>query len=197
VAEELYDVRADPGEQRNLAENEWERLLSMRSKMADWLAEYADTPEHPRYRYLLRFAESRARNLAAPRSYLVARDGELHTSPAHTTITGARVDIADGAVPLGVIDLSEPEGSTPVVVRCAASGLPLATILGPVARLNLAVMRTNCVGDGDPSRAPRPGEALFSATREASDAPDSRTPRREALPELRNALRRWGYVRDK
>jgi hypothetical protein len=95
-----------------------------------------------------------------------------------------------------VVDLALPGSSDRLLVRCAASGLPLAVLDGANRRLNLAVMRTNCVGDGDAS-PPVPGEALFAAVRMASDGPRTGPSKEAALPELKNALRRWGYVRDK
>ena len=82
-------------------------------------------------------------------------------------------------------------------MRCAASGLPLATITEDKPRLNLAVARTNCVGEGEKGLTPSPGEVLFSATPVVSARARKGPLSDKALPELHNALRRWGYVRDK
>jgi hypothetical protein len=196
VAEELYDLASDPAEAHNVARARWDDLLVMRSKMSSWMAEYADTPEHPRYRYVFRFADAAARDFSAPRPFLVDKDGSLVESPSRATLTGARIELADAARPLGVVDLAPTGSSDRLLVRCAASGLPLAVIDGASRRLNLAVMRTNCVGEGDTS-PPAPGEALFSAVRMVSEGPRAGPSKEAALPELRNALRRWGYVRDK
>jgi hypothetical protein len=76
--------------------------------------------------------------------------------------------------------------------------MPLARIDEKNPRLNLALARTNCVSQVSAaarSAAPRPGEVLFYAElvskRETGSAPSA------SLPELKRALERWGYVREK
>jgi hypothetical protein len=194
VSEELYDLRLDPGERNNRAADEfWGDLLGMREKVMHWLAEYADTPDRPRYRYDLRFAGPVTIGLTAPRAFTIAVDGRATVvEDRSATFTGSRFEIHDGDVPLGVVDLSG--GS--FVVRCASSGLPVASVDPAHPRFNLALARNNCPTDerAKPA-APRPCEALFDATLVSSRAAQASPGGR--LPELQNALRRWGYVRDK
>jgi hypothetical protein len=165
----------------------------MREKVTNWLAEYADTPDRPRYRYGLAFGGPVTLKFTAPRAFTIAVDGRRAiVEDRSATFTGSRFEIHDGDVPVGVVDLSGES----FVARCASSGLPVATIDPAHARLNLALARNNCPTDQRaPAAAPRPGEAVFDATLVSSRAAQAGPGGR--LPELQNALRRWGYVRDK
>jgi hypothetical protein len=193
VSEELYDLRSDPGERTNLASDRFADLLAMREKVTHWLAEYVDTPDHPRHRYVLRFAKPVGLDIAAPRNFTISVDGGARTPAGpNGAVRGSRFEIDDGEAPLGVADLSGES----FVVRCASSGLPVATIDPAHPRIDLALARNNCpTDDRVPAATPRSGEALFEAalvsSRTVKAGPGGR------LPALTNALRRWGYVRDK
>jgi hypothetical protein len=193
ASEELYDLKADPGEKNNLAADRFADLLAMRERVAHWLAEYADTPDRPRYRYGLRFGGSVTIGFDAPRAFAIAVDGGTkQTVDRVATLTGTRFEFEDGGSPLGVIDIS----GRSFVARCASSGLPVAVVDPTEPRLNLALARTNCPTDERAAAAaPGPGEAIFNATLVSSRVAQATAAGR--LPELQNALRRWGYVRDK
>ena len=199
VAEELYDLASDPGERVNLAAERFDDLLLMRERVTHWLAQYVDTPEHPRYRYRLGFGERVTLRIAAPRSFGLGVDGG---SPAavdrRAVASGSRFEIDDADAPLGVVDLAAESMAAGVVVRCASSGLPLARIDADRPRLDLALARTNCPeGQEGAAAAPRAGEALFDAILMSSRGSSAGRAGGQSLPELRDALRRWGYVRDK
>jgi hypothetical protein len=96
-----------------------------------------------------------------------------------------------------VVDLGGEAIGRGLVVRCAASGLPLARIDEAHPRFNLALARTNCAGSGaSEGRRASFGEALFRAEL-VSKRSGTVAPTGVAAPELRRALQRWGYVRDK
>ncbi|HMJ56806.1 MAG TPA: hypothetical protein VK540_32275 [Polyangiaceae bacterium] len=205
-AEELYEPARDPAENDNLAAARFGDLLDMRSRMSSWLAEYGDGPDHERYAYTLAFDRAVSLDIVAPRAFLLETDGKGAPPPpagsgADSRRVAARV-IAEGKVfrfldenrPLGVVDLAGPSVSPGVLVRCGSSGLPLARIDGAHPRLNLALARTNCVGAraGAPSV---PGEAIFQAELLTQD--ERKSGGSAALPELKRALERWGYVRER
>ena len=198
-AEELYDPVRDPGENDNLAAARFGDLLDMRSRMSSWLAEYGDTPTHERYAYTLAFDSAASLEIDAPRVFTLATDGATPRAVGPRVLARGKVfRLQDGERPLGVVDLTGPALGPGVLVRCAASGLPLARIERQNPRLNLALARTNCVtqpGTAAFDVAPRAGEVLFYgelvSKREPQDASSA------ALPELKSALERWGYVREK
>ncbi len=194
-AEELYDVERDPGEKENLAAARFGELLDMRARMSSWLAEYGDSPAHERYAYTLEFERAGALELAAPRGFAMsADDGPSQHAPARATVVAKKLRLEDESFPLGVIDLSGAAVAPGLLVRCAASGLPLARLDGAHPRLNLAVARTNCRGPSATARR-MPGEALFRAELVSQSAPKNAGG--PAMPELKRALERWGYVREK
>jgi len=134
----------------------------------------------------------------APREFALGIDAEpAKPMSSAARISAASIALRDGDRPLGVVDLGGEAVRGGLLVRCAASGLPLATIDSDHPRLNLALARTNCAGVETGAIAkPPPGEANFRASlvgrKTGREVPSSAT-----LPELKNALRRWGYVRDK
>jgi hypothetical protein len=167
----------------------------MRARMSSWLAEYGDSPAHERYAYTLEFERPGALELEAPRAFaLSADDAPSQHAPARATVVAKKVRLGDESFPLGVVDLGGAAVTPGLLVRCAASGLPLARLDGAHPRLNLAVARTNCRGTSTKTR-PTPGEALFQAELVSQSAPKSAGS--AALPELKRALERWGYVREK
>jgi hypothetical protein len=103
--------------------------------------------------------------------------------------------LQDDERPLGVVDWAGAAASSGLLVRCASSGMPLARIDEAHPRLNLALARTNCVGAPGAGLRPGPGEALFSA--DLVSQREKRSGTSGALPELKRALERWGYVREK
>ncbi|HMI87077.1 MAG TPA: hypothetical protein VK550_23440 [Polyangiaceae bacterium] len=194
-AEELYEPARDPGEEQNLAAARFGDLLDMRSRMSSWLAEYGDAPGHERYAYTLVFDGATSVDIAAPRAFTLAVDDRAaEPVPARVTAAGKVLRLQDRDYPVGVVDISGAAVASGLLVRCAASGLPLARVDRAHPRLNLALARTNCVGSPTIARAAL-GEALFRAelvsqsARQRSDG--------AALPELKRALQRWGYVREK
>jgi hypothetical protein len=197
LSEELYDAAADPRETHNLADERFVDLLDMRRRMTDWLAEYADRPEHERWRYHLEFDRRVDFAIRAPRDFWLQLDAEpakRGEPAAHLVATS--IALADGDKPLGVVDLSGQAIGGSLLVRCAASGLPLARIDENHPRLNLALSRTNCAGEAPKDARPSAGEALFHAelvSKRSSGGASTAV----AAPELRRALQRWGYVRDK
>jgi hypothetical protein len=202
-SEELYDLAADPGEKTNLAAARFGELLDMRTRMSSWLAEYGDAPTHERYAYTVTFESESALEIAAPRSYRLRVDEKDPTRAAtRTSARGTVFHFQDDDRPLGVVDLAGAAIDDGVLVRCAASGLPLARIERSRPRLNLAVARTNCVepaasaaGSTQSATAPARGEALFRA--ELVSQREGPAPTNAALPELKRALERWGYAREK
>ncbi len=194
-AEELYEPARDPGENDNLAAARFDDLLDMRSRMSSWLAEYGDSPAHERYAYTLIFDHRVDIDIAAPRGFTLAVDGgKAEHAATRVNTKGSVLRLQDKDVPLGVIDLSGSAVSAGLIVRCGASGLPLARLDGEHPRLNLALARTNCVGAPAGAR-PSPQEALFRA--ELVRQNDGKPAASAALPELKRALERWGYVREK
>jgi hypothetical protein len=196
VAEELYEIATDPAEKRNLADARFADLVNMRKKMSDWLAEYADGPEHERYEYTLVFGRPTALSLFGPRSFSVEADGGSQSRGSRIQVKGNVVRIRDEERPLGVIDVSGDIVEEKLLVRCASSGLPLAFLDPEKPRLNLALSRTNCVGDAQSGKAPPPGEAFFSARMTGRREGGARVAAGPP-PELKTALERWGYVREK
>jgi len=196
LSEELYDLAGDPFEKNNLAERQFDDLLDMRRRMTDWLAEYGDRPERDRYRYHLDFAGAIELSVRAPRSFFLEGGTQPIEGAASANVSGASLRLRDGERPLGVVDLAGQAVDDKLLVRCASSGLPLAMLDRDHRRLNLALARTNCAGPFAPaSRRPSPGEAFFYAGAVEGDTPSARAG--VAVPELRKALMRWGYVRDK
>ena len=205
-AEELYEPEQDPGEEHNLTAARFGDLLDMRSRMSSWLAEYGDTPAHERYAYTLVFDRAAALDVTAPRVFLLETElrGELPPQAAsgatarrvapRVNAEGKVFRLRDADRPLGVVDLGGPAVSPSVLIRCGASGLPLARIDREHPRLNLALARTNCVGSAEGAR-PAPGEALFQA--ELVGQNERKRGVSVALPELKQALERWGYVRER
>jgi hypothetical protein len=197
VAEGLYEITTDPAEKNNLAEARFDDLASMRRKMGDWLAEYADDPEHERYEYVLAFGRPTELSLFGPRGFSVQADvAKPSEHLSRIKAKGSVIRIRDEERPLGVVDVSGDVVEERLLVRCASSGLPLALLDPERPRLNLALSRTNCVGDANPDKAPPPGEAFFAARligRREGGAKAAPGP----LPELKSALERWGYVREK
>jgi hypothetical protein len=195
-AEELYDPERDPAEEQNLAAARFGDLLDMRSRMSSWLAEYGDTPAHERYAYTLVFDRTTSLDVTAPRPFRL--ETEPHGAPpraaSRVTAEGSVFRFQDGERPLGVVDLAGSGVSTGLLIRCGASGLPLGRIDGAHPRLNLALARTNCVGSLAGARAV-PGEALFRA--ELVSQSDRTRAISSAPAELKHALERWGYVREK
>ncbi len=197
-SEELYDLSRDPNEKDNLVQVRFEDLLDMRRRMTDWLAEYADGPEHERYVYHVDFAHPVELSIRAPREFSIQVDGEpAKKNTGVADASGTSFALGDGDRPLGVVDLAGAATSEGLLVRCASSGLPLAVIDREHPRFNLALARTNCVGRASAGRpGAAPGEALFRA-----DLVDRKTAlagsHGVSVPELSRALRRWGYVRDK
>jgi hypothetical protein len=193
-AEELYDLARDPGENDNLAAARFGDLLDMRSRMSSWLAEYGESPTHERYAYSLVFDRATALDIAAPRGFTIAIDDKkAEDVSARVTVAGKMLRLQDKEFPLGVVDLSGAALASGLLVRCGASGLPLSRIDAEHPRLNLAVARTNCVGSS--AAHPAPGEALFRAELVSQNA--QKKAGSGALPELKRALERWGYVREK
>jgi hypothetical protein len=198
LSEELYDLFSDPMEASNLARAKFADLLDMRRRMTDWLAEYADSPQHERFRYHLEFDQPVDLVVRAPREFTLQVGAEPPKPAAGTShFTAMSLAIRDGERPLGVVDLGGEGVESGIVVRCASSGLPLAKIDPDHPRFNLALARTNCpVEAASPGERPARGEALFRAElvdrKTAASAPTG-----VAAPELGRALRRWGYVRDK
>ncbi len=197
VAEELYDLSKDPAETHNVADERFADLLEERRRIANWLAEYVDDPAHERYAYVLSFASATELGISAPRPFFAEADqqGEKgYPGRAQLTATGLRLRDADK--PLGVVDVAGAVLEHGLVVRCAANGLPVAKLTAENPRLNLALARTNCVG-APPSGSPQPapGEALFRAELVSRKEPTGRAAL--AAPELKSALERWGYVREK
>jgi len=197
VAEELYEITTDPAEKSNLAAARFGDLVSMRRKMGDWLAEYGDGPEHERYEYVLAFGRPTELSLFGPRAFSVQADAaKASEHVSRIKAKGNVIRIRDEERPLGVVDVSGDIVEEKLLVRCAASGLPLAFLDADRPRLNLALSRTNCVGDAPADMVPAPGEALFSARlvgRKEGGTKAGPGP----LPELKSALERWGYVREK
>jgi hypothetical protein len=197
-SEELYDLVRDPREKDNLAELRFDDLLDMRRRMTDWLAEYADGPEHERYLYHVDFAGPVELSIRAPRAFSIQIDGDpAKRYPGVAHASGTSFALRDGDQPVGVVDVAGAATTDGLVVRCAASGMPLAMIDRDHPRFNLALARTNCVGGASAgTRSATPGEAFFRA--ELVDRKSvSATGGGVRAPELRNALQRWGYVRDK
>jgi hypothetical protein len=194
-AEELYEPARDPGENDNLAAARFGDLLDMRQRMSSWLAEYGDSPGHERYAYTLVFERRVALDISAPRGFTLATDDQnAENVPPRVTAKGKVLRLQDQDRPLGVVDLTGSAVSSGVLVRCGANGLPLARIDGEHARLNLAVARTNCVGSST-GAPPAPGEVSFRA--ELMSKKEQKSSGSGALPELKRALERWGYVREK
>jgi hypothetical protein len=198
-AEELYEPARDPAENDNVAAVRFGDLLDMRSRMSSWLAEYGDSPTHERNAHTLVFDRAVSLDIFAPRVFTLATDGATarHTDP-RATAQGKIFRFQDEDRPLGVVDLAGEAISSGVLVRCGASGLPLARIDEKNPRLNLALARTNCVhsaGTAPGDTRPGPGEVLFYAELVSKREPQG-TPS-AALPELKRALERWGYVREK
>ncbi|MET0592260.1 MAG: hypothetical protein ABW133_06150 [Polyangiaceae bacterium] len=198
-SEEIYDLATDPGEKTNLAAARFGELIDMRKRMSNWLAEYGDAPTHDRYAYTIAFERRGTLDVAAPRSFTFKiDDGEARRVPQQVNAPGKVFRFQDDERPLGVVDLAGTAVETGVLVRCASSGLPLARIDRASPRFNLALARTNCVGgpkSGAATSAPPPGEALFYAELVSQRA--TAVPTSAALPELKRALERWGYVREK
>lgn len=195
-AEELYEPARDPLENENLAAARFGELLDMRERMSSWLAEYGEGPGHERYAYTLAFDRAVTADIAAPRVFLLTTDGDkARRVGPRVTAQGNVFRLQDDERPLGVVDWAGPAGSSGVLVRCASSGMPLARIDEAHPRLNLALARTNCVGSPGAELRPAPGEALFSADRVSQR--EKRSGASGALPELKRALERWGYVREK
>ena len=193
-AEELYDVALDPGETTNLAAARFDALLAMRARMAHWLAAYGDGPLHERHAYTLVFARKATVAIDAPRPFTLEVDGRAAPVTGPVTAEGTIVGLREGERPLGVVDLRGGDVAAGLLVRCGASGLPLARIDARNARLDLALARTNCVG-ATTHAAPAHGEAIFRAELVARSTPARAA--NGALPELKRALERWGYVREK
>ncbi len=197
VAEELYDLLADPGETHNLAEERFADLLDERKRLANWLAEYVDDPAHERYAYVLTFASATELTITGPRAFFaeVDQQGEKPYL-GRAQLTGTTLRLRDGERPLGVVDVASRVLDQGLLVRCAANGLPVAALSADESRLNLSLARTNCVGaPAGGLQPPAQGEALFRAELVARKA----APANSALPapELKSALERWGYVRHK
>jgi len=74
---------------------------------------------------------------------------------------GSVIRIRDEERPLGVVDVSGDVVEEKLLVRCASSGLPLALLDPERPRLNLALSRTNCVGDASLDKAPPPERRSF------------------------------------
>jgi len=195
-AEELYEPERDPAEEHNLAAARFGDLLDMRLRMSSWLAEYGDTPAHERYAYTLVFHRAASLDVTAPRTFWLETEprGAPPRAQSRVKAEGKVFRFQDGDRPLGVVDLGGPAVSPGLLVRCGASGLPLARIDGEHPRLNLALARTNCVGSPAGAR-PAPGEALFQA--ELVGHSERKQGGSGAPLELKRALERWGYVREK
>jgi hypothetical protein len=197
LSEELYDVAHDPREKIDVAGARFGDLVDMRRRMADWLAEYGDGPDAERYEYELDFSDRAELSIRAPREFSMRIDDQaMKSSAPSATIVVTSLRLRDGERPLGVVDLGGSALRPHLVVRCASSGLPLAMLDEAHPRMNLAVARTNCIGAPPDARRPPAGEAFFRAElvsqkRSRADATSV------AVPELRRALQRWGYVRDK
>jgi hypothetical protein len=219
LAEELYDRSVDPYELHNLADAEERTVLEFRRKLTDWLAVYYDPPSHPRYEYTLEFPHALDLTLSAPERLSVSVDGSgAPSAPANrVSLRGRRFVLHADAEPLAIVDLEGSElaglvGETPsprrllpnteapdveeaaheVLVRCAATGLPLQVLEGDRARLNLALARTNCVGS-DAEVALGPSDVSFRARLVQESRVSSGGGMTE---ELLDGLRSWGYVRD-
>jgi len=195
-SEELYDVERDPRETHNLAQARFADLLDMRRRMTDWLAEYAEGPEHERYEYRLEFARPVELSIRAPRSFSLGTDREpdQRRGPS-ASATGASIRLRDGERPLGVIDVGGGVLDGGLLLRCGSSGLPVATLNADHPRLNLVLARTNCIGAAGLGQRPTEGEAWFEAR--LVDRKDRADGEGLQVPELKRALMRWGYVRDK
>jgi len=132
--------------------------------MTDWLAEYADGPEHERYLYHVDFAGPVELSIRAPRAFSIQIDGDpAKRYPGVAHASGTSFALRDGDQPVGVVDVAGAATTEGLVVRCAASGMPLAVIDRDHPRFNLALARTNCVGGGGRrnAKARTPGEAFF------------------------------------
>ncbi len=196
-SEELYDIARDPLEKTDLASERFLDLVDMRRRMTDWLSEYGDGPERERYEYELDFGAKVELALRAPRTFLLrVDDGAMNPSANQVAIAGASVRLRDGDRPLGVVDVTGSAVQKTLLVRCAASGLPLAMLDETHPRFNLALARTNCPGAPPEGRRPPPGEVFFHAE-VVSQKSRAASAGGVAVPELRRALQRWGYVRDK
>ncbi len=197
-SEELYDVSQDRFEKENLADERFPELLDMRRRMTDWLAEYVDDPEHERYQYRLDFGRQVTLDVHAPRAFSIAIDAEpAHPADPVVELSGTSFRFRDGERPLGVVDLAGPSTSPSLLVRCRWSGLPLATLDDKHARLNLALARTNCPTAHAVEMQIGQGEAFFDAELVDRKRRDPNERSAGSAPELKSALERWGYVRDK
>lgn len=196
VSEELYDLATDPAEEDDVASRRFDELLAMRRDVADWLAVHGDTPDHPRFSHRLVGAAPGELRIEAPRAFALRVDAkDVPSSDRIVTVRGAAFELADGDEPIGVVALSGSAAPPGTVVRCASSGLPLAVVAPGEPPLDLALAATNCPPAPSAPLAVAPGELAYSA--EPLARRGGRTSSGGTLPALRDALRRWGYVRDK
>lgn len=191
--EELYDLASDPYELVNVASTRMLDLLDMRRRVTTFLSVHGDSPARPRHRYVLAFAAEADLELDAPRELALGVGADDPTpSPRARKLRASRLTLDDRDEPIGAIDLHGAAIAGGLLVRCAASGLPLAVLDAAHPRLDLVVARTNCPGAA-PNAPVLPREIAFGATLLSSRA--EKAERGPARPELEQALRRWGYVR--
>lgn len=194
--EELYDDARDPYEYENLAAKKEETTIRLRGEVADWMAAHWDDHTHPRHRIKLAFHESTTTEIFAPKPFkALVNDKEVASSDPRTAqIQAKEVIVVEGDDPVGIIEL---RGITsPLVLKCAANGLPLDVLTPERPRFNLSVARTNCPLAEHPGNVAGPGEVLFSFER-ARAVPAPGAPRSAGNnDDLLSGLKRWGYVRD-
>ncbi len=204
IDEELYDDDKDPYEYQNLAGDRFEDTLRYRREVADWMAAHWEDHAHPRNRHRLVFSETTDLELFAPRPFTALVDGAPvpAADPRIAHVHGREAVIVEGSDPVGIVELRGV--TTPLVLKCAANGLPLDQLGPDRARFNLALARVNCplppranatAGAGEvlfSFEPARPGEAMTGAPQIAGGVPQ----RGVQNDDLLAGLKRWGYVRD-
>jgi hypothetical protein len=195
TSEELYDDEADPLERRNVAAANVDVVLAMRRRAQDLESTYYDPPSHPRHRYVLAFDKPLDLVVEGPRAFKLKADGAdvPMPNPRRATVRAKRLEVIEDKEPMSIVSIKGAGITSPLLLRCAASGQPLDE-LGPERdRFDLALASHNCVGRSEAS--PPAGEVWFEAELVRSVSSGS-TSANGMNSDTLQALRRWGYVRD-